>query len=73
MSCACARVRVSAVYSRSAPLLMVLRTPLISPPLVVRIYSPWCLSLFSKLQDYLSAAWQFLGTMKCHLGKYYLS
>jgi len=25
------------------------------------------------LQDYLDAAWQFLGTVKCHLGKNYLS
>jgi len=25
------------------------------------------------LQDYLGATWQFLGTMKCHLGKNYLS
>jgi len=25
------------------------------------------------LQDYLNAAWQFLGLMKCHLGKNYLS
>jgi len=25
------------------------------------------------LQDYLGAAWQFLGTMKCHLGENYLS
>ena len=46
---------------------------MISPPLVVGIYCPCCLSLFSMLQDYLGAAWQFLGTMKCHLGKNYLS
>jgi len=25
------------------------------------------------LQDYLGATWQFLRTMKCHLGKNYLS
>jgi len=25
------------------------------------------------LRDYLGAAWQFLGTMRCHLGKNYLS
>jgi len=46
---------------------------MISPPLVVGIHFPCCLSLFSMLQGYLSAAWQFLGTMKCHLGKNYLS
>jgi len=46
---------------------------MISPPLVVGIHFPCCLSLFSMLQGYLGAAWQFLGTMKCHLGKNYLS
>jgi hypothetical protein len=46
---------------------------MVSPPLVIAIYFPCYLSLFSMLQDYLGAAWQFLGTMKCHLGKNYLS
>jgi hypothetical protein len=42
---------------------------MISPPLVVGIHFPCCLSLISMLQGYLGAAWQFLGTMKWHLGK----
>jgi len=46
---------------------------MISPPLVFPIHCPSCLSVFSMLQDYLGAAWQFLGKMKCHLGKNYLS
>jgi len=46
---------------------------MISPALVVGIHFPCCLSLFSMLQGYLSAAWQFLGTVKFHLGKNYLS
>jgi hypothetical protein len=45
----------------------------ISPPLVAGIHFPCCLSLFSMLQGYLSAAWQFLGTTKCPLGKNNLS
>jgi len=46
---------------------------MISPPLVVGIHFPCCLSLFCMLQGYLGAAWLFLGTMKCHIGKNYLS
>jgi hypothetical protein len=30
-------------------------------------------SFFSMLQNYSGAAWQSLGTIKCHLGKKYLS
>ena len=48
--------------------------PHIIPPLcVVEIYCSCCLNLFSMLQDYLSAAWQFIGTIKCHFGKNYLN
>jgi hypothetical protein len=46
---------------------------MISPPLVVGIHFPCCLSLFSMLYGYLGEAWQFLGTIKCHLGKNYPS
>jgi len=46
---------------------------MISPPFMVRIHCPCGLSLFSILQGYWGAAWQFLVTMKCHLGKNYLS
>jgi hypothetical protein len=46
---------------------------MISLPLVVGIHFPYCLSLFSMLHGSLGAAWKFLGTMKCHLGKNYLS
>jgi len=46
---------------------------LISPPILVGIWCPCCQSLLCIGEDYSGSAWQFLNSLKCHLGEDSLS
>jgi len=46
---------------------------LISPPMLVGIQCPCCQRLLCIAEDYSGSAWQFLNSVKCHLGENSLS
>jgi hypothetical protein len=46
---------------------------LISPPMLVGIQCPCCQCLLCIAEDYSGSAWQFLNSVKCHLGENSLS
>jgi hypothetical protein len=46
---------------------------MISPPMLVGIQCPCCQCLLGIPEDYSGSAWQFLNSVKCHLGENSLS
>jgi hypothetical protein len=46
---------------------------LISPPMLVGIQCLFCQYLLCIAEDYSGSAWQFLNSVKCHLGENSLS